>query len=473
MRQNALLRSGKGLGLQAPPERKTSRCRGCRRRVEDDREDHFAVRKGVRCAGVHLIVDLHGATGLNDIDLIEATLRRCVDRRGGDAAAHPSAPLPAERRVRRGGAGREPHLDPHLAGAGYAALDVFMCGKADPDACIPVLREAFKAKRVEVDEILRGQDGLIRPTDGGGRATLADGGPLPAVCACEDDPMAEKALDSRDAVRRPRLPHDLRGRAVLYEMQTEHQHLVLFEHKFFGKMLMLDGATQVTTKDEFVYHEMMTHVPIFAHGKAEEVLIVGGGDCGIAEEVLKHKSVERLTQVEIDASVVEFSKEHFPEFTKPVLGNKRFDLVIDDGMKYVAKTDRRFDVIIVDSTDPQGPGKVLFSQKFYAACRRCMRPAACWSRRTACRSSKPGELTAGIGQVRKAVRRRLLLRGGDPDLCRRPHGHGLGHRQRQAAPRSVTTIAARYKKAGSFKTKYWTPEVHVAAFALPRFIADI
>src|SRR5215831_3058688 len=159
---------------------------------------------------------------------------------------------------------------------------------------------------------------------------------------------------------------------VLYETQTEHQHLVLFEHKFFGKMLMLDGATQVTAKDEFIYHEMMTHVPIFAHGKVRDVLIVGGGDCGIAEEALKHKSIRRLTQVEIDASVVEFSKEHFPEFTRPVLGNSRFELVIDDGMRYVAKTDRRFDVIIVDSTDPQGPGKVLFSKRFYAACKRCM-----------------------------------------------------------------------------------------------------
>src|ERR1700730_11908412 len=130
---------------------------------------------------------------------------------------------------------------------------------------------------------------------------------------------------------------------VHYETRTEHQHLVLFEHKFFGKMLMLDGATQVTTKDEFVYHEMMTHVPIFAHGHAEDVLIVGGGDCGIAEEVLKHRSVKRLTQVEIDASVVEFSKEHFPEFTRPVLTNPRFDLIIDDGMNYVRSTERRFD----------------------------------------------------------------------------------------------------------------------------------
>src|SRR6266567_1167144 len=92
---------------------------------------------------------------------------------------------------------------------------------------------------------------------------------------------------------------------VLYELATEHQHLVLFENKLFGKVLMLDGATQVTTRDEFIYHEMMTHVPILAHGRAREVLIIGGGDCGIAEEVLKHKAIERLTQVEIDASVVE------------------------------------------------------------------------------------------------------------------------------------------------------------------------
>src|SRR5262245_46204448 len=188
---------------------------------------------------------------------------------------------------------------------------------------------------------------------------------------------------------------------VLYETQTEHQHLVLFEHKFFGKMLMLDGATQVTTADEFIYHEMMTHVPIFAHGNAREVLIVGGGDCGIAEEVLKHKTVKRLTQVEIDASVVEFSKEHFPEFTRKVLGDKRFDVIIDDGMNYVAETDRRFDVIIVDSTDPQGPGKVLFSTKFYAACRRCMRKGGVMVTQNGVPIFQPGELKSGVAKFRR------------------------------------------------------------------------
>src|SRR5215212_7116872 len=124
---------------------------------------------------------------------------------------------------------------------------------------------------------------------------------------------------------------------VLYESHTDHQHLVLFEHKHFGKMLMLDGATQVTSRDEFIYHEMMTHVPILAHGRARDILIIGGGDCGIAKEVIKHASVERITQVEIDPSVIDFAREHFAEFAGPVFADPRFHSVIDDGMKYVGK----------------------------------------------------------------------------------------------------------------------------------------
>ena len=259
---------------------------------------------------------------------------------------------------------------------------------------------------------------------------------------------------------------------ALYEMQTEHQHLVLFEHKLFGKMLMLDGATQVTTRDEFIYHEMMSHVPILAHGDAKEVLIVGGGDCGIAEEVLKHKSVKRLTQVEIDASVVEFSKEHFPEFTRPVLGDKRFDLVIDDGMNYVAKTDRRFDVIIVDSTDPQGPGKVLFSRKFYAACRRCMRKGGVMVTQNGVPIFQAGELKSGIGKFRKLFADGTCYVAAIPTYVGGHMAMGWATDNTKLRQISVATIGARYRKAGRFPTKYWTPEVHVAAFALPRFIAE-
>ncbi len=259
---------------------------------------------------------------------------------------------------------------------------------------------------------------------------------------------------------------------VLYEIQTRHQHLVLFKHKFFGKMLMLDGATQVTARDEFIYHEMMTHVPIFAHGKAREVLVVGGGDCGIAEEVLKHKSVERLTQVEIDASVVEFSKEHFPEFTKPVLRNKRFDLVIDDGMNFVVKTKRRFDVIIIDSTDPQGPGKVLFSRKFYAACRRCMAKGGVMVTQNGVPFMQPAELVASVGHFRKLFADGGCYVAAIPTYVGGHMAMGWATNDRRLRAVPVKTLAERYKRAGRFPTKYWTPEVHAAAFALPRFIAE-
>ena len=259
---------------------------------------------------------------------------------------------------------------------------------------------------------------------------------------------------------------------VLYEMETEHQHLVLFENKLFGKVLMLDGATQVTTRDEFIYHEMMTHVPILAHGKAREVLIIGGGDCGIAEEVLKHKSVERLTQVEIDASVVEFSKEHFPEFTEPVLGDARFELVIDDGMKFVAKTERRFDVIIVDSTDPQGPGAVLFTYEFYAACKRCMSAGGIMVTQNGVPFFQPDELISSLGHFRKLFADAGCYVAAIPTYVGGHMAMGWASKDRKLRHHPIRTISARYQKAGRFKTRYWTPEVHVAAFALPRFIAE-
>jgi spermidine synthase len=260
---------------------------------------------------------------------------------------------------------------------------------------------------------------------------------------------------------------------VLYEMQTEHQHLVLFENRRFGKMLMLDGATQVTSADEFIYHEMMTHVPILAHGKAEDVLIVGGGDCGIAEEVLKHKAVKRVTQVEIDASVVEFSREHFPEFTGPVLADPRFALVIDDGIRFVKETERRFDVIIVDSTDPQGPGAVLFSDEFYAGCRRCMKAGGALVTQNGVPFFQPDELGGSIAKFRKLWTDSTCYVAAIPTYIGGHMAMGWATDNPALRQTALETLVNRYDAAGRFPTRYWTPEVHRAAFALPRFIADI
>jgi S-adenosylmethionine decarboxylase len=154
MRQNALLRSEKGLRNPGTARTKPMAVVA----PADERDDHFATRNGVRCAGVHLLVDLHGGKGLDDIDLVEATLRRCVH-----AARATLLHIHVHHFQPNGVSGvavlAESHISIHTwPEAGYAALDVFMCGQASPDACIPVLREAFQAGRIEVNEILRGQD---------------------------------------------------------------------------------------------------------------------------------------------------------------------------------------------------------------------------------------------------------------------------------------------------------------------------
>jgi S-adenosylmethionine decarboxylase len=157
MRQDALLRSGKGLENPSPT-RKKGPVAVVAPVPAEERNDHFAVRNGVPCAGVHLIVDLHGAEGLNDIDLIDATLRRCVAASRATLLHihlhhfHPNG-------VSGVAVLAESHISIHTwPDIGYAALDVFMCGKAEPDACIPILRAAFKARRVAVNELLRGRE---------------------------------------------------------------------------------------------------------------------------------------------------------------------------------------------------------------------------------------------------------------------------------------------------------------------------
>lgn len=285
--------------------------------------------------------------------------------------------------------------------------------------------------------------------------------------------MAERRWISETLFEKIGLRTSYKVERVLYEANTEHQHLVLFEHKFFGKMLMLDGATQITSRDEYVYQEMMSHVPLFAHGKAKDVLIIGGGDCGIAEEVLKHKSVKRLTQVEIDASVVEFAKKYYPEFTKPVFADKRFESVIGDGAKYVAKTARRFDVIIVDSTDPQGPGAVLFTKAFYAACKRCLNKGGVLVTQNGVPFFQADELKTSLRHFRALFADSTCYTAAIPTYVGGHMAMGFATDDKRLRQASAKQIAARYNKAGRFKTRYWTPELHVGAFALPRFIADL
>ncbi len=153
---------------------------------------------------------------------------------------------------------------------------------------------------------------------------------------------------------------------VLFAGQSEFQNVDVVQTRDHGKMLLNDGLIMLCERDEFIYHDMITHVPLFVHPNPKKVLIVGGGDGGTAREVLRHKSVELCKMVEIDKMVVDACVEHIPQTAKVMTSkDPRFQLVIEDAVKYVAETDQMYDVILVDSTDPIGPATPLFGSQFY------------------------------------------------------------------------------------------------------------
>lgn len=258
---------------------------------------------------------------------------------------------------------------------------------------------------------------------------------------------------------------------MLHEEKTAHQHLALFENPVFGTVLVLDGAVQVTSADEFAYHEMMAHVPILAHGAATDVLIVGGGDCGLAEEVLKHRGLRHLLQVEIDASVLDFARSHFSAFNAGVFDDPRFEVAIGDGAAFVHETEQRFDVILVDSTDPQGPGAVLFTTDFYRGLQRCLRPGGV----VVTQSGVPFMQKREFGNAMRCLSQ--VFRSAGCYLTTVPSYFGgqmaLGWAHDGPAEALRPSQAALAARAAGLQTRYYTPAVHDAAFALPRYIDDM
>lgn len=156
-------------------------------------------------------------------------------------------------------------------------------------------------------------------------------------------------------------------RKTLISKQTKYQKLDIYDTDKYGILLVLDDILMTTEKDEFVYHELIAHVPLFSHKCPEEVLIIGGGDGGTAREVVKHPGVTKIDMIEIDREVVEMAKQYMP-FVSKELTNPKVHLLFQDGLEFVKNTTSRYDVIIIDSTDPIGPGEELFNTEFYINC---------------------------------------------------------------------------------------------------------
>jgi spermidine synthase len=256
-----------------------------------------------------------------------------------------------------------------------------------------------------------------------------------------------------------------RIKRTLHTEQTPFQKLDMVETEQFGNMLILDGMVMTTQKDEFVYHEMVAHVPLFTHPNPENVLVVGGGDGGVIREVLKHPSVKKATLVEIDGKVIECSKKYLPEIAGK-LDDPRVEVKVDDGFMHIAKSENEYDVIMVDSTEPVGPAVNLFTKGFYAGIAKALKEDGIFVAQT----DNPWFKADLIRNVYRDVREIFpITRLYTANIPTYPSGlwtFTIGSKK-------YDPLAVSDDRFHDIETKYYTKELHKACFVLPKFVADL
>ncbi|MDJ0980964.1 MAG: polyamine aminopropyltransferase [Kiloniellales bacterium] len=267
----------------------------------------------------------------------------------------------------------------------------------------------------------------------------------------------------------------LRVERVLHQAKTDHQDLLLFENPLFGRVLALDGIVQTTERDEFFYHEMLVHVPVLAHGAVERALIVGGGDGGALEELLKHPGLRAATLVEIDRSVIDFSKAHLTAICGQAFDDPRLELVIADGLAWVAEQKGQrepFDLILIDSTDPVGPGEVLFTESFYADCAGLLAEGGLVVTQNAVPFTEPESLSKPTAALGRSFAATACYRVAVPSFFGGDMVFAMAARDAADLTTETATLEQRFAAAG-IETRYYTPAVHQGAFAMPPYIRTL
>lgn len=251
----------------------------------------------------------------------------------------------------------------------------------------------------------------------------------------------------------------------LFKGKSPFQTVEVVDTKGHGRLLLIDGMTMVSERDEFVYHEMIAHPPLFLHPRPRRVLVIGGGDGGTVREVLRHKTVERCVLVEIDALVVEASRRFIP-LTAGKLSDRRAVVRIEDGVKFVRETSERFDAVIVDSTEPFGPAKELFGTAFYKDVRRVLTEDGVVV-------SQAGSPFYEIGTIKNLHR---ILKPVFPVVdaylfTNLTYPGGLwAFTFASKGLRPVRDFRPQRVKAARLPLQWYNAEVHAAAFALPEFV---
>jgi spermidine synthase len=258
-------------------------------------------------------------------------------------------------------------------------------------------------------------------------------------------------------------------------LRSAFQDILVVESASHGRVMLLDGVVQTTEADEFVYHEMLAHVPLLAHGAARRVLIIGAGDGGVLRRVLQHRSVAHAVLVEIDAAVIRLARAHLPAIGGAAWDDPRAEVLVADGVDYVRQAPSgSFDAVIVDSTDPVGVAEPLFGAAFYADVARTLRPPGVLVNQCGVPFMQGEELRGSSQQ------RACCFADVSAYLAAAPTYVGgfmaLGWAATDPALRHHPAALLRDRAAASGilgTTRYWTPEVHAASFQLPPYIAAL
>lgn len=252
---------------------------------------------------------------------------------------------------------------------------------------------------------------------------------------------------------------------TLHREKTEFQDLAIIDTLQFGRMLVLDGMVQTTVKDEFVYHEMISHVPLMTHPAPKKVLVVGGGDGGTIREIIKHPSVEEAVLCEIDRRVVELSQEYLPEISCG-LKDKKVTVLYADGIKHVQDNPNTYDVILVDSTEPVGPAVGLFAKEFYQAIFKALKEDGLFVAQTESPFFNNDLISRVFKDIADVFPIARLYLASVPTYPSGLWSFTLGSKKYDPLNPAVD-------KELSFETRYYTKGLHRAAFELPRFVSDL
>jgi len=314
--------------------------------------------------GTHILLDLYGCDPdrLNDLEFLRQMSLEGVRRSGATIMGDHFKQFEPQ-----GVSGiiiiAESHLSLHSwPEFGYMAMDYFTCGsRIDIDAAIAHFEQSLSPQKVVKSRHARGSElaGREWAVPSHGRAK----GPTSWFTEYYGD---------REEPKRPLLGYQYAVERELVRTRSPFQEILVMENPVYGRMLFLDGLVMTTERDEFVYHEMLAHVPMIVHGNPRRVLIVGGGDGGLLREVLRHPRVELVDMVEIDPKVVEVSRQHLPGIAC-ALDEPRARLHFEDGAQFVRRARGVYDVILVDSTEPMGAGEVLYRDHFFQDCKKALR----------------------------------------------------------------------------------------------------